>query len=158
MERASISLSSSMLSCLTALNGIKGFSQFCQYLFYFFWMILQKISHIRNLKLFYFYIVDSSSPAFLCFVSEEIQLQSFCDDSYQIEALEKALKNNTIVFLETGSGKTLIAIMLLRSHAHLLRKPSRSIAVFLVPKVVLVSQVCQPSSLLQSYICLMQVL
>ncbi|KAJ6909891.1 hypothetical protein NC652_020793 [Populus alba x Populus x berolinensis] len=60
--------------------------------------------------------------------------------SYQLEALEKAQKHNTIVFLETGSGKTLIAIMLLRSYAYLLRKPSRFIAVFLVPKVVLVSQ------------------
>ncbi|CAH9091576.1 unnamed protein product [Cuscuta epithymum] len=60
--------------------------------------------------------------------------------SYQLEALEKAIKQNTIVFLETGSGKTLIAIMLLRSFAHLLRKPSPYIAVFLVPTVVLVTQ------------------
>ncbi|XP_011084676.1 endoribonuclease Dicer homolog 2 isoform X1 [Sesamum indicum] len=60
--------------------------------------------------------------------------------SYQLEALEKALKQNTIVFFETGTGKTLIAIMLLRSYAHLLRKPSPYIAVFLVPTVVLVTQ------------------
>ncbi|XP_048324502.2 endoribonuclease Dicer homolog 2 isoform X1 [Ziziphus jujuba] len=60
--------------------------------------------------------------------------------NYQLEALEKAIKQNTIVYLETGSGKTLIAIMLLRTYAHLLRKPSPYIAVFLVPKVVLVSQ------------------
>jgi len=72
---------------------------------------------------------------FLCWVT-------FSFNSYQLEALEKALKHNTIVFLETGSGKTLIAIMLLRSYAYLLRKPSRFIAVFLVPKVVLVRQVC----------------
>ncbi|KAK2658225.1 hypothetical protein Ddye_004758 [Dipteronia dyeriana] len=60
--------------------------------------------------------------------------------SYQIEALEMAVKQNTIVFLETGSGKTLIAIMLLRSYAYLLRKPSPFFAVFLVPHVVLVTQ------------------
>ncbi|KAL7582994.1 endoribonuclease Dicer homolog 2-like [Lactuca sativa] len=60
--------------------------------------------------------------------------------SYQIEALEQAIKQNTIVFLETGSGKTLIAIMLLRHYAYLLRKPSRFFAVFLVPTVVLVQQ------------------
>ncbi|KAG6645299.1 endoribonuclease Dicer homolog 2-like isoform X1 [Carya illinoinensis] len=60
--------------------------------------------------------------------------------SYQLEALEIAIKRNTVVFLETGSGKTLIAIMLLRSYAYLLRKPSSFIAVFLVPQVVLVSQ------------------
>ncbi|XP_051121429.1 endoribonuclease Dicer homolog 2 isoform X2 [Andrographis paniculata] len=60
--------------------------------------------------------------------------------SYQLEALEKALEQNTVVFFETGTGKTLIAIMLLRSYAHLLRKPSPHIAVFLVPTVVLVTQ------------------
>ncbi|KAI3762292.1 hypothetical protein L1987_52717 [Smallanthus sonchifolius] len=60
--------------------------------------------------------------------------------SYQIEALERAIKENTIVFLETGSGKTLIAIMLLRRYAYLLKKPSPFIAVFLVPTVVLVKQ------------------
>ncbi|XP_024024528.1 endoribonuclease Dicer homolog 2 isoform X2 [Morus notabilis] len=60
--------------------------------------------------------------------------------SYQLEALESGIKQNTIVFLETGSGKTLIAIMLLRSYAHLLRKPSPFISVFLVPQVVLVPQ------------------
>ncbi|KAL0452252.1 UNVERIFIED_CONTAM: Endoribonuclease Dicer2 [Sesamum latifolium] len=60
--------------------------------------------------------------------------------SYQLEALQKALEQNTIVFFETGTGKTLIAIMLLRSYAHLLRKPSPYVAVFLVPTVVLVTQ------------------
>ncbi|KAL8507745.1 hypothetical protein ACS0TY_018332 [Phlomoides rotata] len=60
--------------------------------------------------------------------------------SYQLEALELALKQNTVIYFETGTGKTLIAIMLLRSYAHLLRKPSRYIAVFLVPTVVLVTQ------------------
>lgn len=61
--------------------------------------------------------------------------------SYQVEALEKAMKQNTIVYLETGSGKTLIAIMLLRSYAYLFRKPSPCFSVFLVPQVVLVTQV-----------------
>ncbi|CAH8386214.1 unnamed protein product [Eruca vesicaria subsp. sativa] len=60
--------------------------------------------------------------------------------SYQVEALEKAMKQNTIVYLETGSGKTLIAIMLLRSYAYLFRKPSPCFSVFLVPQVVLVTQ------------------
>ncbi|KAF2286426.1 hypothetical protein GH714_016865 [Hevea brasiliensis] len=60
--------------------------------------------------------------------------------SYQLEALEMALKQNTVLFLETGSGKTLVAIMLLRSYAYLIRKPSHFIAVFLVPHVVLVQQ------------------
>ncbi|KAL1827714.1 hypothetical protein ACET3Z_006126 [Daucus carota] len=60
--------------------------------------------------------------------------------SYQLDAVEMAMQQNTIVFLETGAGKTLIAIMLLRIYAHHLRKPSTSLGVFLVPTVVLVSQ------------------
>ncbi|GKV45609.1 hypothetical protein SLEP1_g52673 [Rubroshorea leprosula] len=63
--------------------------------------------------------------------------------SYQLEALEKAIKQNTVVFLETGSGKTLIAVMLLRSYAYLFRKPSSLFTVFLVPQVVLVKQQAQ---------------
>ncbi|KAJ6429335.1 hypothetical protein OIU84_020879 [Salix udensis] len=78
--------------------------------------------------------------ASLSICSKRSSCHSFLIGCYQLEALEKALKNNTIVFLETGSGKTLIAIMLLRSYAYLIRKPSRFIAVFLVPKVVLVQQ------------------
>lgn len=62
-------------------------------------------------------------------------------DSYQLEALDAAIKQNTVVFLETGSGKTLIAVMLLRSYAYSIRKPSPFYAVFLVPTVVLVQQV-----------------
>lgn len=77
----------------------------------------------------------------LCFLGLFILVLLCC--SYQLEALEMAIKKNTIVFLETGSGKTLIAIMLLRSFAYHLRKPLPFIAVFLVPQVVLVSQVCQ---------------
>ncbi|KAL0920159.1 hypothetical protein M5K25_009276 [Dendrobium thyrsiflorum] len=60
--------------------------------------------------------------------------------SYQLEALDKSKKENTIIFLDTGAGKTLIAVMLLRSYAHCIRKPSQYIAVFLVPTVVLVQQ------------------
>lgn len=60
---------------------------------------------------------------------------------YQLEALERALAGNTLVFLETGAGKTLIAVLLLRRFAHRIRSsPPPSFAVFLVPTVVLVSQ------------------
>ncbi|CAN1236287.1 Endoribonuclease Dicer homolog 2 [Linum grandiflorum] len=60
--------------------------------------------------------------------------------SYQLEALSMAIEQNTISYLETGSGKTLIAVMLLRHFAFRLRKPSPFVAVFLVPQVVLVRQ------------------
>ncbi|KAK4744261.1 hypothetical protein SAY87_010573 [Trapa incisa] len=45
-----------------------------------------------------------------------------------------------LYLLHVGSGKTLIATMLLKSFAYQIRKPSPYIAVFLVPQVVLVSQ------------------
>lgn len=92
--------------------------------------------------LFVLLIIETKRLA-LPFTNEIINKGSACLllYSYQLEALEAAIKRNTIVFLETGSGKTLIAIMLLRSYSYLLRKPSPFVAVFLVPKVVLVQQV-----------------
>ncbi|KAG6516363.1 hypothetical protein ZIOFF_026822 [Zingiber officinale] len=57
-----------------------------------------------------------------------------------MEVLEKAKKENTIIFLETSSRKTLIAVMLLRSYAFAIRKPLRHIAIFLIPTIILVTQ------------------
>ncbi|KAG6470340.1 hypothetical protein ZIOFF_071405 [Zingiber officinale] len=65
---------------------------------------------------------------------------SFNHRSYQLEALEKAKKDNTIIFLETGSEKTLIVVMLLRSYAFAIRKPLQHIVVFLIPTVIWVTQ------------------
>ncbi|XP_042432718.1 endoribonuclease Dicer homolog 2b-like [Zingiber officinale] len=59
---------------------------------------------------------------------------------YQLEVLEKAKKENTIVFLETGYGKMLIAVMLLHSYAFAIWKPSWDIAIFLIPTIILVTQ------------------
>ncbi|KAG0565599.1 hypothetical protein KC19_7G000600 [Ceratodon purpureus] len=60
--------------------------------------------------------------------------------SYQIELLEQAKKENIIVYLETGCGKTHIAVMLLQHIAPVIRKPSTKVAVFLCPTVYLVRQ------------------
>jgi endoribonuclease Dicer len=64
---------------------------------------------------------------------------------YQLELFERATKQNTIAVLDTGSGKTLIAVLLLRHtiteelQARLEGKPHR-VSFFLVPSVPLVFQ------------------
>ena len=61
---------------------------------------------------------------------------------YQLDVLEQAKKKNTIAFLETGAGKTLIAVLLIKSIFDDLQKQNRKmLSVFLVPKVPLVYQV-----------------
>ncbi|TKY61176.1 Endoribonuclease Dicer-like 1 [Spatholobus suberectus] len=60
---------------------------------------------------------------------------------YQLDVLEQAKKKNTIAFLETGAGKTLIAVLLIKSIQESLQKQNKKmLAVFLVPKVPLVYQ------------------
>lgn len=61
---------------------------------------------------------------------------------YQLDVLEQAKKKNTIAFLETGAGKTLIAVLLIKSiHESSQKQNKKMLAVFLVPKVPLVYQV-----------------
>lgn len=61
---------------------------------------------------------------------------------YQLDVLEQAKRRNTIAFLETGAGKTLIAVLLIKSLCNdLQRQNKKMLAVFLVPKVPLVYQV-----------------
>lgn len=68
---------------------------------------------------------------------------------YQLDVLEQAKKVNTIAFLETGAGKTLIALLLMKSICERMEVEGRTmLAIFLVPKVPLVYQV--PFS---SYFC-----
>ncbi|KAM7276037.1 hypothetical protein ACFE04_017903 [Oxalis oulophora] len=60
---------------------------------------------------------------------------------YQLDVLEQARSKNTIAFLETGAGKTLIAVLLIKSISQDLQKLNKKmLAVFLVPKVPLVYQ------------------
>lgn len=60
---------------------------------------------------------------------------------YQLDVLEHAKQRNTIAFLETGAGKTLIAVLLMKSvSTHLQLQGKKMLAVFLVPKVPLVYQ------------------
>ena len=62
---------------------------------------------------------------------------------YQVEVFAAALRGNTIAVLDTGSGKTMVAIMLARQHVLRARagETPRRIVVFLAPTVHLVHQV-----------------
>ncbi|OVA00281.1 Ribonuclease III domain [Macleaya cordata] len=59
---------------------------------------------------------------------------------YQLELCKKAVKENVIVYLETGCGKTHIAVLLICELGHLIRKPQRKVCVFLAPTIPLVQQ------------------
>ncbi|KAK2809553.1 Dicer-like protein 2 [Arthroderma sp. PD_2] len=58
--------------------------------------------------------------------------------AYQLEMLEESLKQNTIVAMDTGSGKTQIAILRIREELE--RCPNHKLVWFLAPKVPLVEQ------------------
>lgn len=81
-------------------------------------------------------------------------------DRYQIELCKKALEENVVVYLETGCGKTHIAILLMYEMGHLIKKPQKDICIFLAPTVVLVQQVLYflifffYETLVCSYFCL----
>lgn len=73
---------------------------------------------------------------------ETVKLPEEQARQYQLDVLEQAKKKNTIAFLETGAGKTLIAILLIKSiSTEMQRQNKKMLAVFLVPKVPLVYQV-----------------
>ncbi|CAD6188634.1 unnamed protein product [Caenorhabditis auriculariae] len=76
----------------------------------------------------------------------EVEENCFTPRSYQIELLDKACKKNVIVQLGTGSGKTFIAVLLLKEYAVQMVAPlsnggKRSF--FIVDKVNLVDQQAQ---------------
>lgn len=58
-----------------------------------------------------------------------------------MDLCKKALEENVVVYLGTGSGKTHIAVLLIYEMGHLIKKPQKSICVFLAPTVALVQQV-----------------
>ncbi|XP_064622182.1 endoribonuclease Dicer-like isoform X2 [Lineus longissimus] len=74
---------------------------------------------------------------------EAVPTAFFTPRTYQIELLDVALQRNTIVCLGTGTGKTFIAIMLIKELAHQVRTPYNSggkRTVFLVNNTDLVAQ------------------
>jgi endoribonuclease Dicer len=68
---------------------------------------------------------------------------TFVARNYQVELLEVALEENTIVCLGTGTGKTFIAVLLIKAFAYTVEKPiseGGQRIVFIVPSVALVEQ------------------
>ncbi|KAH7146308.1 hypothetical protein EDB81DRAFT_794834 [Dactylonectria macrodidyma] len=88
--------------------------------------------------------ISNHSVAYLVKESEDRKIIA-TPREYQTELFERAKKKNTIVVLDTGSGKTLIAALLLR---HTLEqeledrvtRPQKKVAFFLVEKVALCFQ------------------
>lgn len=61
---------------------------------------------------------------------------------YQQEAFKAALSKNIILYLETGGGKTLVAVLLIKALAKNTRlEKGKRMIVFLAPTVLLVQQV-----------------
>lgn len=58
-----------------------------------------------------------------------------------MDLCKKALEENVVVYLGTGCGKTHIAVLLIYEMGQLIKKPQKSICVFLAPTVALVQQV-----------------
>uniref|UniRef100_A0A4W4G5G7 ribonuclease III n=1 Tax=Electrophorus electricus TaxID=8005 RepID=A0A4W4G5G7_ELEEL len=63
---------------------------------------------------------------------EAIHDNIYTPRKYQVELLEAALEHNTIVCLNTGSGKTFIAVLLIKELSHQIRQEEGKRTVFLV--------------------------
>ncbi|XP_075509870.1 uncharacterized protein LOC142546184 isoform X2 [Primulina tabacum] len=59
---------------------------------------------------------------------------------YQIDLYMKVMEENVIIYLGTGCGKTHIAVLLIYEMGHLIKKPQKSVCIFLAPTVALVQQ------------------
>ncbi|KAJ8750873.1 hypothetical protein K2173_016054 [Erythroxylum novogranatense] len=91
---------------------------------------------------------SSSSPQVSCLKAtvkrgsqEERKVIEFHPRSYQYKVFEVAMKRNTIAVLDTGAGKTMIAVMLIKQICEATRATGlKTLIIFLAPTVHLVNQ------------------
>ncbi|WCJ29281.1 dicer-like 3 [Euphorbia peplus] len=86
-----------------------------------------------------------SSCSDLGFDPTQESAMNFIPRSYQKKVFDVAMKRNTLAVLETGSGKTMIAVMLISQIARAVKssRDEKRLIIFLAPTVVLVKQQCQ---------------
>lgn len=74
--------------------------------------------------------------------------------SYQVKVFEVAKRKNTIAVLETGAGKTMIAVMLIKHISKDMIKSNgkRKLMIFLAPTVNLVTQAIITSAVAIFYV------
>ncbi|PHT40718.1 hypothetical protein CQW23_19572 [Capsicum baccatum] len=76
-------------------------------------------------------------------VDKKKKTEEFIPREYQVKVFKVAMRRNTIAVLDTGAGKTNIAVMMIREIGKtLMNDDEKKFIVFLAPTVHLVHQAC----------------